>query len=282
MCKAIHISDLHGDTKKYGKLFDYIRLELPDIVLIGGDLYPSYKNLQKSNQNFLTEYLIPNFEVLKDELNENYPLICMILGNDDPATEEDEIKNAAHQGLWHYINQNKIKYKEYTIYGYSYIPPTPFLNKDWELYDVSRYVDPGCTHPTEGIRSINPGRDIEFATIKKDLENLIVDDDLSKTIFLFHSPPYSTNLDRAALDDKFVDHIPLDVHVGSIAIKEFIELRKPMLTLHGHIHESTTITGSWKEKIGASHCFNAATELNLLSVIEFELKNLSNAKRKLY
>ena len=47
-----------------------------------------------------------------------------------------------------------------------------------------------------------------------------------------------------------IDHIPLDVHVGSIAIKRFIEAKQPMLTLHGHVHESTRLTGNWQQHIG--------------------------------
>ncbi|MDD3741851.1 MAG: hypothetical protein PHH30_11505 [Bacteroidales bacterium] len=282
MCKAIHISDLHGNKEKYNKLFDYIRNNLPEIVFIGGDIYPSFKSIRNSNDDFFEDFFVFNFEILKSELKDNYPFICVILGNDDPATEEERFKKQEYQDLWHYLNCEKIRYNKYTIYGYPFVPPTPFLYKDWELYDVSRYVDPGCLHPIEGKREINPGRDIEFATIKKDLENLTANDDMINAVFLFHSPPYNTNLDRAALDNRFFEHVPLDVHVGSIAIREFIESQQPLLTLHGHIHESTTLTGNWKEIIGRTQCFNAATEQNNLSLIEFDLENLNKAKRKIF
>ncbi|HNQ67766.1 MAG TPA: metallophosphoesterase [Bacteroidales bacterium] len=282
MCKAVHTSDLHGKKEIYGKLFTYIKNEVPDIVFLGGDLYPSFRDMQNQNDDFFEDFLVPNFTNLKQELKDKYPIICIILGNDDPAPEEKKFKKPEYCNLWNYINCGKLKYKKYTIYGYSYIPPTPFLYKDWELYDVSRYVDPGCVHPTEGIRSIDPGRDIDFASIKKDLEDLTANQNLENAIFLFHSPPYKTNLDRAALDNKFVDYIPLDVNVGSIAIKELIESRQPLLTLHGHIHESTTLTGHWKEIIGKTYCFNAATELKALSIIEFDLDNFNNAIRKIY
>ena len=42
----------------------------------------------------------------------------------------------------------------------------------------------------------------------------------------------------------------LDVHVGSIAVKRFIEERQPLLTLHGHVHEAARLTGEWKIRIG--------------------------------
>ncbi len=63
-------------------------------------------------------------------------------------------------------------------------------------------------------------------------------------------------LPRAAVRDgarprrarrRMVDHVPLDVHVGSIAIRRFIEARQPLAALHGHVHESARLTGAWRE-----------------------------------
>ena len=63
-------------------------------------------------------------------------------------------------------------------------------------------------------------------------------------------PPCDTLLDRAALDEKMIDYVPPDVHVGSIAIQRFIEERQPGLTLHGHVHESARLTGQWQQRFG--------------------------------
>ena len=95
---------------------------------------------------------------------------------------------------------------------------------------------------------------------------------------LFHSPPYQTLLDRAALDGKMIDHVPLDLHVGSIAIKRFIEERQPLITLHGHIHESSRLTGHWHEFIGSTLSVNGAwdgPELSLVSFDPLEPKTIS-------
>ena len=161
--------------------------------------------------------------------------------------------------IWEYIHGRSVEFGSYSVYGYAYVPPTPFLNKDWERYDISRFVDPGCIPPEEGWHSTDePKNIIEHATIKKDLELLSAGKDMSKSIFLFHSPPYQTALDRAALDGKMIDHVPLDVHVGSIAVKDFILERQPLITLHGHVHESARITGSWKEQLGKTTAISAA------------------------
>ena len=107
------------------------------------------------------------------------------------------------------------------------------------------------------------------------------DDDLSKSIILLHSPPYDTDLDRAALDGKMIDYVPLDVHLGSIAIRKFIEQRQPLLTLHGHIHESARITKTWRGKIGNTSMFTAAHDGPELAVIRFDLDLPHTAEREL-
>ncbi|MDA3813678.1 MAG: metallophosphoesterase, partial [Candidatus Cloacimonetes bacterium] len=74
------VSDLHGKISRYESLINEIKRELPDVVLIGGDLLPGFNSMYG---DFITEYLIPKFEELKAELNENYPKIFIIMGNDD-------------------------------------------------------------------------------------------------------------------------------------------------------------------------------------------------------
>ena len=277
------VSDLHGHIDRYEKLFEEIYQEKPNIVFLGGDLLPSGLILNRSNSDhddFIKDYLTESFIKLKNKLGNNYPEIYLILGNDDPRKEEISIIEAENNGVWTYIHNKRISYKEFDIYGYSFVSPTPFLLKDWEKYDVSRFVDVGCVPPTEGYRSF-PVSDHEkkYSTIKDDLEKLTEGKDISNSIFLFHAPPYQTKLDRAALDGQMVDHAPVDVHVGSIAIKRFIEEKQPFITLHGHIHESSSITGSWKQNIGKTHLFSAAYHKPELAIIKFDIRSPSSAVR---
>ena len=155
--------------------------------------------------------------------------------------------------------------------------------KDWERYDVSRYVDPGSLSPEDGKRTVKENlKEERYKTISEDLKKLSKKSDPKKTIYLFHSPPYKSNLDRADLDNKKVDHVQLDVNIGSIAIKRFIKKMNPFLTLHGHVHESSRLTGSWKEKYGETFSFSAAhDEADKLAIIYFETENLDKAYRKI-
>lgn len=277
------VSDLHGNALRYEKLFLQIEKMQPRAVFFGGDILPAglkYKAHSRAQSvDFVTGFLAPAFQGLQKKMGTKYPGIFLILGNDDPRSQEAAFLEYEKAGLWHYMHMKKVPLDDFVVYGYSMVPPTPFLLKDWERYDVSRYVDPGCVHPTEGIRTVEPDADTEFSTIKNDLEVLAGDDDLSKAIFLFHSPPYKTALDRAGLDGVKVDHVPVDVHVGSIAIKEFIEKRQPMLTLHGHIHESSRITGSWKEKLHKTIAYSAAYEGPGLALVRFTNKCFVSAER---
>jgi len=281
MTKCFFVSDLHGHVDRYEKLFFQIEKEKPDAVFLGGDLLPhSFKKIQ-NYEDFTTDFLFPNLHQLKKVLKDQYPQVFLILGNDDARSEEEKFQDESQKDLFFYANQRKIHFKGYLIFGYSFVPPTPFQLKDWEKYDVSRYVDPGCIHPTEGFRTVDPIEDIEYSTIQQDLKTLTKNKEVSNAIFLFHSPPHKTFLDRAALDGMMVDHVPLDVNVGSIAIKRFIEEKQPFITLHGHIHESTRLTGNWLQQLGKTISFNAAHDGPELALIKFDLKNPDKAERVL-
>lgn len=255
-------------------------------MFLGGDLFPSglgrIREGQRFQGGFLDGLLVSELSRIRGHLGRDYPRIFLILGNDDGKSEEDAIRGGAESGLWEYIHSECRSVDGFSVYGYAYVPPTPFLLKDWERYDVSRYVPPGGVSPEEGIRSVDAAEHwVRYGTIKSDLEELTSGADLSRSVMLFHTPPYETKLDRAATDGKSVDHVPLDLHVGSIAVRRFIETRRPLLTLHGHIHESASITGSWRDRIGSTLCFSAAHDGPELALVRFDLENPEKAERVL-
>ncbi len=286
MPNCFFVTDLHGRIDRYEKLFRAIADERPQALFFGGDLLPSgiaaMTSVDPSHRDFINEYLAQRMGRLLEENPDKYPRVFAILGNDDGRFEEAAMLEAATRGLWEYVHGGRSEFGRYPVFGYSFVPPSPFQLKDWERYDVSRFVDPGSISPEMGIRTVPVSADeTRHATIEKDLRQLVGDDEVGNTIFLFHSPPYQTSLDRAALDGVMVDHAPLDVHVGSVAIKRFIEERQPLITLHGHVHESARLTGSWREKIGRTHCFSAAHDGPELALVRFDPAKPEQATREL-
>jgi uncharacterized protein len=68
--------------------------------------------------------------------------------------------------------------------------------------------------------------------------------DMGRAIFNFHAPPYGTGLDEApALDENLrpMHGGAVMKPVGSTAVRDAITKHQPMLSLHGHIHESRAI-----------------------------------------
>lgn len=279
MPSCFFVSDLHGRLPRYRKLFDAIRTDPPSIVLIGGDILPHW-GLSGVYDSFIEEIIGAGLRSLRADLGAAYPRIFVILGNDDPRCEEATVRRLEEEGLWSYSQESPHRVGDYTVMGYAYVPPTPFLNKDWEKYDVSRYVPPGSVSPEEGYRSVDvEPRIIRHSTIARDLNGFAPGEELTRWILLFHTPPHETNLDRVGNDGRKIDHVPLDLNVGSIAVRRFIETRRPLLTLHGHIHESVRLTGSWRDRIGPTWLFGAAHDGAELSLVRFDLEDLESAER---
>jgi uncharacterized protein len=279
-------SDLHGDRARYRRLFAVAREESPAAILLGGDLLPSAlgpsDGPEGAQAEFIREFMAEGFAALRSDLCGRAPRVLLILGNDDCRAEEEALLAGERKGLWAYVHGRRLALGRFPVYGYACVPPTPFRLKDWERYDVSRYVDPGCVPPDEGARTVPVEEgEIRWGTIQQDLERLAGEDDLTDAVFLFHAPPYRTPLDRAALDGKLVDHAPLDVHVGSIAIQRFIERRQPAVTLHGHVHESARLTGEWRTRIGRTHCLSAAHDGPELALVRFDPGRPEAATREL-
>jgi len=278
--QCMFVSDLHGEKRRYNTLFKIVEKEKPNSVFLGGDLLPGGFGINIDIDKFLQDIFLSKVLMLKQSGIETR--FFTIFGNDDPRIYERLLLDAEKDNIIEYVHNHTVQFGDFFVTGYSYIPPTPFQLKDWEKYDVSRHVDVGAISPEEGVRTIDVSEDkIRYSTITEDLKELSKKAPVEKTIYLFHSPPYKTLLDRTALDGKKVDHAPVDVHTGSIAIKRFIQKKQPFLTLHGHIHESTRITGCWKERFGKTYSFNGSHDGSELALVRFNTDDLENATRVL-
>jgi Icc-related predicted phosphoesterase len=83
-------------------------------------------------------------------------------------------------------------------------------------------------------------------TIREDLNRLPRPLQNKRAIYIMHSPPFGTRLDL----------IQGGKSAGSRSIKAFIEEYQPLLTLHGHIHESPDFSGHYFDRIGETISVN--------------------------
>lgn len=79
-----------------------------------------------------------------------------------------------------------------------------------------------------------------------------------------------------------INHVPMDVLVGSIALKRFIETRQPPITLDGHIHETIKKPGIWKERIDRTWSFNVTHDRQETAIIKFFSKKPARATCFIY
>lgn len=81
-----------------------------------------------------------------------------------------------------------------------------------------------------------------------------------RAIFNIHVPPYESSLDTAFEVDDDLRYVmkggrPHEVPTGSPAVRQIIEETQPLLSLHGHIHESKGVT-----RIGRTMAINPGSD----------------------
>ncbi len=272
-------SDLHGRHGRYRALLDAVAAERPGAVLLGGDLLP---HALAGAEEFLDRWLAPRLAELRAAMGADYPQVLAIMGNDDPRVLEPQWRALEQAGLWRYLAGDWTEVAGVPVLGYPWVPPTPFALKDWELFDVSRFTDPGCVAPDEGRHSVAVDRRaLHWRTIAADLARLADGRDLARAVLLCHGPPHRTALDRAALDGQMVDHAPVDVHVGSIALRRFVTAAQPAAVLCGHVHESARLTGRWREQLGRTWCLAACGDGPELGLVRLDPTDPDGATREL-
>jgi Icc-related predicted phosphoesterase len=261
LASGFFVSDLHGDPDRYRKLLDLVRIERPDGLFLGGDLFPRSREMAPGS--FVSGMLAPGLSRLRDDQGADYPPVFLIPGNLDPGEMEEVLAPLVRDGLLSFLHAQRRPFGDFTVYGYGCVPPTPFSCKAWERYDVARVLDEGSTPPEE-----------QETTIERDLADLTRADDLSRAILLFHTPPYGTKLDR-------VRGAP-DAYVGSVALRRLVESRRPLLGLHGHLHESPRLSGAWMDRIGPTVLYSAAHDGPELAVVAFDPARPLGATRRLF
>lgn len=289
--KLIYTSDMHGNEAQFNAFVDYALQICPSIVIVGGELPPKggfriigdYPQMQRT---FLKDRLPNLLKPIKEKLPNTK--IFVSPGNDDCAVNDDILNS--HPDLFTNIDGKRVQLQSgLEIVGYSTVPITPFGIKDREKFDltnipanlIKEYTNRERECNLHGLRSVKGDkfgwRDFSFTeadranSIQRDLESNLYTANPERTLYVFHTPPNNTALDI----------IENNIHVGSFAVRQFIESYQPLLTLHGHIHETVDMSGEYKTQIGKTWCMSVGNhnEGNKLAVLVLDLDNPANAER---
>jgi Icc-related predicted phosphoesterase len=278
--KFLYTSDLHGEIRLYQELLELSIASSAEIIALGGDLLPSfppskrYDDMIPNQRMFIDEFLLPFLKKIFQTTSVRQ--IFLIPGNWDlgyPYLFGEPVEGIID------LSQNIYRLRNgYELIGYPCVPPTPFRPKDYEKMDDREAPWPPQKNPsyirssdrTDRLAAVDPylylrGKE----TIRENLYRLPKPLDPKKAIYVMHSPPYATKLDL----------IQTGSSAGSRSIRIFVEKSQPLLTLHGHIHESPELSGTYVDRIKKTLCINPGQVARpgrgfiKLCAVTFEMEN---------
>jgi len=279
---VVYTSDLHGNLDLYRAAGEAAVRARAEALIFGGDLCPgtpsgASRRLPIEQPEFILQRLSPLFETWK----EAHPglRIFAIPGNDDcqtvlPALEELEKRNLAEN-----LHQTTRSLGPYALMGLAYVPPTPFQLKDFERWDDgpernSNSYSYRCFMGTpRGFKAIDSFQSYldSVPSIKHELQRLRIRDP-EHTAAVIHTPPFHTHCD-VLFDGR---------HIGSKAVRSWIEKYQLRLTLHGHVHESPKLSGTFFDRIGATTVINPGCDHRRPHLVFIDLDNLTKLEHSLY
>jgi Icc-related predicted phosphoesterase len=305
--RLVYAADLHGDIDSYRSLLDLTVETNAQAAIVGGDLLPHAITLRTALQvqrDFIAEQLGP----LLAWFHARHPEIGIYLlpGNDDWAGAISELDQLEQAGLMFPLHQRVYRLSEKTtgrvgewtngrmgewatdssllarsphlpigssgdlwLAGFAGVPLTPFSIKDYERRDDGPLpafsFDMAYTSWSGEIQPANADTLAAQPSIAEALAALAEQSDPRRTIYVCHTPPFNTPLDQ----------MPRGRHVGSTALRAFIEQHAPPLTLHGHIHESPELSGRYAARLGATWSINPGHDPKRFQAVTLDTDNLA-------
>jgi len=245
---VLYTADLHGSRPLYAETLELARTLGVRALILGGDLAPHATVPEQ--REFFTEFMLPLLREYRQEPGSAD--LFFIMGNDDWRANLPVLVGAGIERFEYIHCEVRPLLNGAWIAGLGSVSVTPFALKDWERWeeglkgplrmDGFRSHEDGSVHPFD-FRGKEweewLGRDLEI------IERGITPE-RGPVVCAFHGPPYGTALDQ----------IHGDTHVGSREVRKFLEKHQPLVSLHGHIHESPAVSGRFADRLGSTICVN--------------------------
>lgn len=245
--KVLYTTDLHGSRWKYDRLLAAAQKMDAEMVINGGDLLPKSGD-RLVQEDFISTYLDQHFSQF-NAAGIHY-LCCM--GNDDLMIYDDLLDEVCEKyPLVQNIAQRKAHIGAFEFIGMNWVVDYPFRLKDRCRMDTAEYVfqeqfGAGLLSSNNGYENIEDWFSYarQLPTIEDEMKKLVRPEKMGRAVYVIHMPPYRLGLDRCAHG----------AEVGSKAIYDFILREQPVVSLHGHIHESPQMTGKWRSELNDTVC----------------------------
>ncbi|MBS7616336.1 metallophosphoesterase [Candidatus Bathyarchaeota archaeon] len=287
--RLFFISDVHGSERCFIKFLNAGTFYKANCIILGGDLtfkaiVPVVKKSDKYYATFLGEKYILNNDAEVNALEKRirsigfYPYRLseeqMQELSANPRKQDELFLQLVLEMIkkWVTIAEDKLKGTNVKCFISPGNDDDPKIDEYLKaskriIYPEEQVVQVDDHHEmiTLGVANITPWhcfRDVSEEVIYEKLEKLASQvRNMETCIFNLHAPPYGTPLDLAPKLDENLKPVPSPtggvemVNVGSTSVRKIIEKYQPMLSLHGHIHESR---GSIR--IGRTLCVNPGSE----------------------
>ncbi len=266
--KIFYATDLHGSEVCWRKFLNAGPFYGVDVLICGGDMTGKamIPIVRRDGRYEVTLQEIPYVLETEAELEEMkrrianrgyYPVVVTPeemaqLAADDRLVQrrfEEEILRTVER--WMAMAEEKLAGKDLRCFV---CPGNDDIFKVDEVIARSSVVEQGEARviDLDGLTMVSMGwtnptpwktyREAPEEKLRERIERMVEKvPDLRRAIFNFHAPPYGSNLDEApALDEdmKYLHGGRAMRPVGSKAVREAIAQHQPLLSLHGHIHES--------------------------------------------
>lgn len=273
--KICYTSDLHGRDTLYEQLEALLLRDRPALAILGGDMHPDGDpdDPVRSQLRWLEEIQIPRLRRWLESMPDLR--LAAVFGNHDWARTSVTFAAACDARRLVTLDlERPFHCGDSALIGFSHTPPTPWHVKDFERLDTPDDPLPAegglIGHGTNGEYEAADARACFLARPPLSATMKIDHAPPAPWILVCHAPPHGTKLDW--LPD--IDH-----PVGSRAVRSFIERHRPLLSLHGHIHESPRITGGYTDEVGETFCVNPGQDDDRLHAVLFDAEDPRGSMR---
>jgi Icc-related predicted phosphoesterase len=285
--RILFATDLHGSEMVFRKFLNAVSVYEAQIAILGGDLtgkrlVPIVEAGDRWTTTIGGEEVIArdqdDLDALTDRIRNlgQYPIVIdrdeYQRLQDDPEAVDARFRAECDRQVTDWMRRAAERLAPSAIPIYVTGGNDDFMSIE-EIIDTAEYVTnaegrvvevlPEVKMMSSGYSNQTPWhcpRDIPEEELETRLEAMAVElGDCSRAIFNLHVPPMGSGLDQCPrLDTTMSPPRPMvgeEIAAGSTAVRAAIERHQPILSLHGHIHESRGI-----QRIGHTTCVNPGSE----------------------